>query len=290
MNQPKTQSIVTYINKSAVKDNIQKTLGEKTSQFIASMASLVSVNPKLAMCNQKSLLSACLVAATLDLPINQNLGFAYIIPYRDQAQFQMGYKGFVQLAMRSNQFLRLNTTDVREGELIDQDRLSGDIEFEWIKKDRHKTNITGYVAYMRLKNGFSKQLYMDMEQLNKHASKFSMSFKKGYGLWKDDLDAMCKKTVLKLMLSKYAPMTVEMQKAQLADQSIIDGEKYKYIDNEPIDPKKEADERERNRIIKHIKDSNTPEKLKLCKEALKDQDEHVNKLYKSKLTWFKANK
>lgn len=238
-------SIVEYMNQDVVKTNIQKTLGLKTGQFIATVASLYNSNEKLQECDQKSVMLACLTATSLDLPINQNLGFAFIIPYkkswkndRDEwenmmlAQFQIGYKGFIQLAQRSGQFRTINVTDVREGEIESMDRMTGEIKFKWLSDGRSKAKIIGYVGYMELINGFSKALYMTHEELDFHGKQFSQTYKKDFGLWKDNFDAMASKTVIKLLLAKYAPLTVEMQKAQLADQSIVKGEDdFEYVDN-----------------------------------------------------------
>jgi recombination protein RecT len=276
------------MNSEIVKSNIQETIGAKTPQFIASVASLVNSNPAIAECEQKSIMSACVIAAALDLPINQNLGFAYILPYKNnktgisQAQFQMGFKGYIQLAMRSGQFQKINVTDVRQGEIKTNNRLTGEIEFEWIEENRDKLVIIGYVAYMQLNNGFSKQLYMNVAELNKHGMKFSQTMKRGFGLWKDDFDSMAKKTVLKLLLSKYAPMTIEMQKAQLADQSVVDGDEFKHVDNVPVDPAQIASDKETDRIRTHINQSESVQELELCFETLQSQPEEIFKLYKDK--------
>ncbi len=238
-------SIVQFMSEEAVAENIKNTLGKRTPQFIASVAALVNSNVQLQECDRKSLLSACLVAASLDLPINQNLGFAYIIPYKDEArgkvaQFQMGWKGFVQLAQRSGQVKTINATDVREGEIVEHNQLTGEMTFEW-KIERNELPIIGYVAYIELLNGFTKTLYMGNEELKKHAGKYSQSFKynSAMNLWRDDFDVMAKKTVIKLLLSKYAPMTSDIQTALLADQAYIteDGE-YEYVDNQLPEPEK----------------------------------------------------
>lgn len=233
------KSITTYLNEDSVKQSIENALGQRTQQFITTVSSLVSKDEKLQACDKKSLMSACLTASSLDLPINQNLGFAYIIPYYDSktkktyAQFQMGYKGFIQLAQRSGQFVRINATDVREGELKHQDMLTGDYVFEWLQEDREKAKVVGYVAYMQLTNGFSKTLYMSNKELEKHGLKYSATYKRGFGLWKTDFNAMAQKTVLKMLLSKYAPLTTDMQKAQVYDQAVVVNEdEVKYIDNQ----------------------------------------------------------
>ena len=263
----KQQSIAEFLSSPVIQKNIESVVGERKQQFITSVASLVNSSEALQRVDRKSLFAACLVAASLDLPINPNLGFAYIIPYKDQAQFQMGYKGFIQLAMRSGQFQTLNVTDVREGEIVANNRLSGEIEFTWLD-DRDDLAVVGYVAYMRLTNGFEKSLYMTTEELNKHGMKFSQSMKKGFGLWKDDFNSMAKKTVIKMLLSKYAPMTTQMQTATLADQAVIEDDKYKYLDNEPIHPEEVATEKEQLRIIKHIQGSKSIQDLELCREAV----------------------
>lgn len=208
-------------------------LGAKAPAFVASVLQAVSSNDLLSKAEPNSILNAAMVAATINLPINQNLGFAYIIPYKNVAQFQMGYKGFIQLAMRSGQFQTLNVTDVRQGELKGFDRLSGQMDFVWADKDRDTLPVIGFVAYMKLTNGFEKSFYMTAAELKKHGAKFSQSAKKGYGLWVEDFDSMAKKTCIKLLLSRYAPMTTEMSTAQLADQAVIKKEnEFEYIDNE----------------------------------------------------------
>lgn len=177
----------------------------------------------------------------MNLPINPNLGFAYIIPYKSnktgkyEAQFQMGYKGFIQLAQRSGQFKRINATDVREGELLGVNRLSGELNIEWIEdeKERNTKPVVGYIGYFKLLNGFEKELYMTVEELQSHGKKYSQSFKRGYGLWADEFDTMAKKTVLKLLISKYGALTTNLQEAILADQSAVGEDGYNYIDNKP---------------------------------------------------------
>lgn len=153
------------------------------------------------------------------------------------AQFQIGSKGFKQLALRTGQFEIINETDVREGEIKHYDRLSGAIEFEWIQDEteREKRKVVGYVSYFKLLNGYSQTYYMPIEKLEAHGKKYSQTFKKGFGLWKDDFDAMCRKTVIKLNLSKNAPLSVEMQKAVTADQGIVNDAEtvdVTYVDND----------------------------------------------------------
>lgn len=261
-----------------VQERFRDVLGKRAQGFVAAMLSIASNNDLLSKAEPNSILNAAMTAATLDLPINQNLGFAYIIPYNDRktgqvvAQFQMGYRGFIQLAMRSGQFQTINVTDVREGEITGTNRLTGEIKFDW-KEDRDKLPIVGFVAYMKLINGFEKSLYMTAKDLKAHGAKYSQSAKKGYGLWTDDFEAMASKTVIKLLLSKYAPLTTQMQTAQLADQAIIKGEnEFEYIDNEKLLPEEIAAEKERERIIAHIKSSKDLEELAMCEEYITDEN------------------
>lgn len=268
-----------------VKERFNDVLGKKSQGFIASMLSIVSNNELLSKADPKSVLNAAMTAATLDLPINQNLGFAYIIPYNDRktgqvvAQFQMGYKGFIQLSQRSGQFKTINVTDVREGEITGTNRLTGEITFDW-KEDREKLAVIGYVGYIKLINGFEKTLYLTTQELKAHGLKYSQTAKKGYGLWNDEFDAMAKKTVIKLLLSKYAPLTTQMQTAQLADQAVIEEDGFRYPDNEKLLPEEVAAEKEREKIIKHIKDSKTIEELECCETYIVGDD--VHKMYADK--------
>lgn len=233
------KSFAQLLDSENVKNRIKQVLNEKSTQFITSALSLVNSDTKLQECEPTSIFNACLVSASLDLPINNNLGFAYIIPYGGKAQFQIGYKGFIQLALRTGQFKTINATDVRKGEIKYFNRLSGEIEFEWIEDEaeREKNEVIGYVSYFELLNGFSSTFYMTKERVDKHAKKYSQTYKKGFGLWKDDFDSMALKTVTKLNLSKNSPLSVEMQKAIIADQSVVknvnedDTIEVDYVDN-----------------------------------------------------------
>lgn len=218
----------------------QDTLGSGTQQFMSSILSLVNSDKLLANCNSYELYNCCLMAAALKLPFNKDLGQAWIVPYGGKPQLQIGWKGFVQLAQRSGQFRTINCTDVKAGEIENIDRLSGEIEFKWIQDDeeRVKTETIGYVAYFELLNGFRKILYMTKAELEAHAKNYSQTYKKGYGVWKDNFDAMARKTVIKLILNRYAPLSVDMQKAIEIDQADADGS---YIDNKPVFEVEEAE-------------------------------------------------
>lgn len=282
-------SITQFLNNDQVVASVKAVLKERTPQFIASIVSLTSASESLRNCDRKSLLSACMTAAALNLPINSNLGFAYIIPYKDKAQFQMGYKGFIQLAIRSGQYTKINAVEVREGEIKKNDLLTGDIKFKFIESvEREKTPIIGYVAYFKLKNGFSKMLYMTKEELKNHGLKYSQNFKKNNtGLWKDDFDGMSLKTVLKLLLSKFGVLDTDLAKALESDQAVMDDGSLGYPDNEKETPEAVAAEKERARIITHIKDAKTIQDLEAVEEYIPDDevkkmyDERHNELFKT---------
>lgn len=217
----------------------QDTLGNGTQQFMSSILSLVNSDKILATCNSYELYNCCLMAAALKLPFNKDLGQAWIVPYKGKPQLQIGWKGFVQLAQRSGQFRTINCTDVRAGEIKNNDRLTGEIEFEWLPDgEREKAEVEGYVAYFELLNGFRKTLYMTKTELEAHAKKYSQAYKKGYGVWKENFDAMARKTVIKLLLNRFAPLSVDMQKAIELDQTDNEGQ---YIDNKPVFDIQEAE-------------------------------------------------
>jgi recombination protein RecT len=230
-----------FIKNESVQKMINDRLQKRAGQFTTSLLSLVNANAKIAECTPTTVVQAALTAAAMDLPINQNLGFAYIVPYRNhgvmEAQFQMGWKGFVQLAQRSGKFQTINTTEVRENEVQTRDRMTGELEFNWNGDDaaRNKLPIVGYLAYFKLLNGFSKSLYMTKAEVENHAGRYSQAYKAGFSSpWKSDFDLMAQKTVLKLLLSKFAPLSTEMQEAIESDQSVNDGEKRRYIDNDEL--------------------------------------------------------
>lgn len=221
------------IKTDAYKNLINDTLGdpETAKQFIADISTCVANNYALQNCDVKSVLSAGLVAQTLKLPLTQSLGFAYIIPYKDKAQFQIGWKGLVQLAQRSGQFERIGVRAVHTGEYVGQDEFGEDL-FEFSHKfDKEK--VIGYYAYFKLNNGFKKTLYWSVEQCLAHGKKYSKSFnsKSETNVWRDLEEQMCEKTVLKQLLSKYAPLSVEMQKAVVYDQAAVnDKGEPEYVD------------------------------------------------------------
>ena len=219
------------MKQDSIKRRFEDVLGKKAAGFMSSIISATSANKELKKADPISIVSAAAVAAALDLPINPSLGFAHIVPYSGQAQFQMGWRGFVQLGMRTGQYKTINAAVVREGELVSSNKFTGEMVFDETKRTSDK--IIGYVAYFRLLNGFEKWFYMTMDEVRAHGKKYSKSFESGGGRWKNDFDLMALKTVLKMLMSKYGVLSIEMQTAFQADQAIVkeDGG-FEYPDND----------------------------------------------------------
>jgi len=248
-----------------VRQKFQELLGKRASSFMTSVLQITAQNSLLAKADPVSIYQAAAVAATLDLPLNASLGFAYIVPfnskqpdgnYKQVAQFQIGYKGFIQLAQRSGQFKTISAAPIYEGQLIEQNPLTG---FVFDFKQKKSDTVIGYAAHFSLLNGFEKTLFMTVDELKRHGAKFSQTFKKGYGLWKDDFDSMAQKTVIKLLLSKFAPLSVDMQRAVITDQAVINDaetQDVQYVDHEVVEIDKEA---ERMRLM--IQDASSVEEL-----------------------------
>ncbi|MCO8100887.1 recombinase RecT [Acinetobacter indicus] len=237
MNAPIKHNAKDFFSKPMVQEKLKELVGKNAPAFATSVLQIVNSNSMLVNADPQTIFSAACMAATLNLPINNNLGFAYIVPFKNnktntiEAQFQLGYKGYIQLAQRSGQFSRIAATPVYEGQLISENPLLG-YEFDWSVKPNGSP--IGYVAFFKLINGFTAELYMSKEEVMRHANKYSQTAKKGFGVWKDQFEAMALKTVLKLLLSKQAPLSIDMQKAQMADQAIIrdvEKDEFDYIDH-----------------------------------------------------------
>jgi recombination protein RecT len=165
----------------------------------------------------------------MDLPIDKNLGFAYIVPYKGQPTFQMGYKGYIQLAMRTGQYKTINACEVYEGEIKSINRFTGEIEFN---EGRTSNTVVGYLAYFKLINGFEKYHYQTLEEIQRHAQKYSQGYGKSWSKWTTDFGPMALKTVLKQLLSKYGILSIDMQMGLQADQAHVreteDGYEFDY--------------------------------------------------------------
>lgn len=241
-NNVKVAGIKQLLDMDVYKKRINEIMGKKAAPFMASIVN-VSNLPSLKDSDPNSIISSAIVAATLDLPIDQNLGFAYIVPYNTKegkkAQFQMGYRGYIQLAMRTGQYKTINAIEIYKGEIKRVNRLTGEMEFNDDEDLIDRDTVVGYMAYFKLLNGFEKTLYMTKEEMERHAKKYSQSYSSqkkwvvDSSLWSTDFDGMAIKTVIKRLLSKYGILSVEMQNAISNDQAVMNNEgKPEYVDNE----------------------------------------------------------
>lgn len=209
-----------YFDNESVKKNLQAMLGQKAQGFATSVLSVVSNNRLLQNAEPLSIYSSAMVAASLDLPINPNLGFAAIVPYGKNAQFQIMVRGLTQLAIRSGQYAKITNCDVHEGELVKADPFRDEYVFDVEK--RISDVVIGYMAYFKTIGGFEKYMYMTKEQALEHGKRYSKSFSNG--VWKTDPDAMGRKTVLKLLLSRFGILSIELQRAIRFDQCVVKGD------------------------------------------------------------------
>ena len=223
----KIDSLKNMLAAPSVEAQFKNALKENSGAFVASVIDLFNGDTRLQQCEPKAVIMEALKAATLKLPINKSLGFAWIIPYNNsvktatgwekvlQPQFQMGYKGYIQMAMRTGHYRFINTDAVYEGELQRVNKLTGELNFEG---KRTSDKIVGYFAFFELLNGFSKALYSTVEDITAHAKKFSPSFSNKKSPWTTDFPGMAMKTVLKDLLSKYGYLSVEMMTAISSDE------------------------------------------------------------------------
>lgn len=269
------KNLKSVLSNDIMKNKIAEIVGKNAPTFTTSIIQIASQNEMLSRAEPNSVVAAALTAATLNLPLNNAIGQAYIVPFNEKqkdgtkvvkAQFILGYKGLKQLATRSGQFLAMNTKDVRKGEIKMVDHLSGTMEFDWIQDfdERKKMPIVGYVSYFKLINGFESTFYMTKEEMTAHGKKFSQTFKYNKGLWVDDYEKMALKTICKLHLNAgEAPLSLEMKKAIKTDQGVLSideesgevTEDISYVDNSDV--KKDPD----------------AERMKMLVESIKSQDD-----------------
>lgn len=231
------------INSDGYKRMINNTLGDprRAARFVTAVTSAVSTNPALSECDASTIVSAGLLGEGLNLSPSPQLGQYYLVPFKDRkngrtvCQFQLGYKGYIQLAIRSGQYKKLNVLPIKEGELVSFDPLNEDIEVSLIEDEnqREKAQTIGYYAMFEYTNGFKKAIYWSHEKMESHAEKYSMGYKarKGYTFWEKDFDAMACKTMLRQLISKWGIMSIEMQRAIEGDMGVIgDNGKIEYVD------------------------------------------------------------
>lgn len=250
-----------------LRGRFEELLGKRTPQFVSSMVTMINADANLQQAFYQApmtVIQSCLKAASYDLPIDPSLGYAYIVPFnntvkgdngesfkRKEAQFIIGWKGMYQLAMRSAVYKKLNVSDVREGELISYDRLTEDIVLEFVEDEdeREKRPVIGYVGYYRLINGMEKTIYMTKKQIENHEHKNRKGQYMGKG-WRDDWDAMARKTIYRALIGKYGVMSIDYrtsaEAAQLANavaedeglyngQAALEGSAYTGADYTVVD-------------------------------------------------------
>lgn len=261
--------IKAFTNQKNIKERFQKALGQKAPQFMTSLVNAVAASEQLQEVDPNSIMAAAFVAASFDLPIDSNLGFAAIVPYKDKAQFQMMYKGFIQLAIRSGYYEKMNYSSIYEDELESYNPITGEIEFvnDFTQCQQRNAGeddkIVGYYAWFRLKTGFISELYMSRTDVENHARKYSKSYqndirkKKSSSKWSTDFDAMAKKTVIKLLLSRWGILSIDMQRAITDDQKVFDEagsesygdtEKKEALPEAAADPFLTAEEKEEEEL------------------------------------------
>ena len=241
-NQNNLSKLKATLNAPSVKLKFEEMLGKRAPQFITSISSVVNNNALLQKADVNSVVMGAAIAASMDLPLNPNLGYAALVPFNSKdgcfAQLQVMTKGWVELFLRSGQCQSIINEVVYEGQLVKKNRFTGEYVFDEDAKKSDK--VIGVMAYFRLTNGYEKFEYMTIEEVKEHAQKFSKTYRKGAGIWKEHFLEMAKKSVLKRLITKWAPKSIEMQQVALFDQSVISGDVSnldnalpKYEDNVP---------------------------------------------------------
>lgn len=269
----KKETFSAFLTQEAVKKKINEMVGGKDGQrFITAILSVVSNNPAIAECDKSTILSSALLGEALKLSPSPQLGYYYIVPFNNtkkgckEAQFQLGYKGYIQLAIRSGQYKNINVVAVKQGELINYNPLTEELDVKFIEDDdkREKAETIGYYAMFELTNGFKKSIYWSKKKMLAHAEKYSMGFKahKGYTFWEKDFDGMAFKTLLRQLISKWGIMSIDIQNAFEKDMGVIreDGS-VDYVDNEKIIDIQPKNDPLFNEFQNLIKDREDKEKL-----------------------------
>lgn len=238
---PRKMTFSMAINSTGYQKLINNTIKDqqKRERFISAITSAVAINPALQDCDPSTILSGALLGESLGLSPSPQLGQYYLVPFADRkqnrtvAQFQLGYKGYVQLALRSGYYKSLTVFAVKAGELKKWNPVTEELEIELIEDDevREKTQSIGYCARFEYLNGFSKTLYWSRQKMEAHALRYSKGYaaRKGYTFWEKDFDAMAYKTMLRQLISKWGIMSIELQSAFEQD---IAAEDQEYLETE----------------------------------------------------------
>lgn len=254
------------LQQDSIRSKFEQVLGKNAAGFISSIISAVSTNPALAKAEPMSIISSAAIAASLNLPINPSLGFAYIVPYGTQAQFQIGWKGLVQLAMRSGQYKTLNIAKVPEGGIKSHNTITGEMEFN---SGIESEKTIGYVLYFKLLNGFEKYFYMSREKCEAHGKKYSKSYASGQ--WAKDFDSMALKTVAKNGLARYGILSVAMQTAIEKDQAIEQDGQISYPDAPQEEVKEPIVKQESSRLTAAISSTKAAPPVEPAVEDMHDK-------------------
>lgn len=226
------QKFNAQIRGTNAQEYLASVLGEKKDAFVTSLVSVVGNDANLQKCNPMSVIYAAMKSVPLGLPIENNLGYSAVIPYGENASFQIMRNGWVELAMRTGQVKNIANEVVYEGELVKQNRFTDEYVFDESKRSSDK--VIGYMAYIKLLNGFEKTVYWTVEKCKTHALRYSQTFKRKSGIWVDNFDAMALKTVLKHLIVKYCPKSSELQAAIRDDQTVTNSANVStYADNTP---------------------------------------------------------
>lgn len=278
------KALINLLDSEPIKNKLKEILGKNSATFATSIVQIQSQNKMLSECTPESIVGAAMTAVTLNLPLNNQLGQAYIVPFREKqengtwltkGQFMLGYKGLKQLCTRSGAFKFNNAREVKEGEIKFFDYLTGEIDFEWEQDydKRSKLRTVGYMHYYELLSGYKSTRFMSIQELDAHGKKFSKTYAKGFGNWKDDFHSMCMKTVTKLHLNEGdAPLTIDIQNAIMKDQASVEidengEESSTYIDNVE-DVKIDHDKERQLTLINSIK---TLEDLEFAEQHVTDE-------------------
>lgn len=235
----KKETFGQYIAKSVVKQAVTNAFGEEKGQrFMSAVLSAVTVNPSLQECEFSTIVSSAMLGESLNLTPSPQLGQYYLVPFNDRqnnrkvATFQLGYKGYIQLAIRSGHYKKLNVVAIKEGELVKYDPMTEEIEVNIIEDDekRESAKTIGYYAMFEYMNGFRKTMYWSKKKMEAHAIKYSKAYaaKKGYSFWEKDFDGMGFKTMIRQIISKWGIMSIDMQQALESDNFVT--EQADYVD------------------------------------------------------------
>lgn len=281
-----------YLSNDNTKKYLNSILGERSGQFITSLTSLAGSSEMLKNCDRNSLLACVLKAVSMELPFDPNLGFTWCVPYGKTATFQIGSKGYIQLALRTGQYKFIGSRDVREGEFLGRNFV-GDPEIKWLSdEERINKEIIGYMAGLQLLNGFRKVIFWSNQEVENHAIRYSQSYRKykktgnkSDAIWASQFEKMAEKTVLKALISKYGIMSTDMQKAVISDHAKLNinletgEENINYIDNPEVIEVLSGEEQ------KELLEKYSVEKITKALDIMGTQS--LNKLTKSDLETFK---